>query len=263
MQETEPKQKAFPNTFQSILLSLSLIISMVLLSPITMKMVEILGNDLAMLFGYVLVSVVPLSLGFYFKKKIEGEVKLNLKIINPKTIPVIIICAVILLFGIISPLSGFAPLDEATKEMFLQMMQEDGIGMFLSMVIAAPILEELLFRGIILDGLLKQHSPALAIFISTMLFGIVHLNPQQFIAALFLGGFMGWVYYRTGSFLACMIIHCAANLSAFITYRIIDVEKFINLNPIDYYGGLLNLSLIFGVAIILVLLCIYFLDKEY
>lgn len=45
------------------------------------------------------------------------------------------------------------------------------------MVIAAPVLEELIFRGMMLEGLLKKYSPVTSIIISSILFGVAHLNP--------------------------------------------------------------------------------------
>ena len=52
------------------------------------------------------------------------------------------------------------------------------------LVIVAPLTEELLFRGIILRGLLSRFRPVTAIVITGLLFAAVHLNPWQFFSAL-------------------------------------------------------------------------------
>jgi uncharacterized protein len=81
-------------------------------------------------------------------------------------------------------------------------------------VIAAPVFEELIFRGIILDGFLKRYKPRTAIFLSSLIFGIAHLNLPQFLNALLLGILMGWVYWKTKSLLLTILIHFINNLSA-------------------------------------------------
>ena len=85
-----------------------------------------------------------------------------------------------------------------------------------TVVVAAPVLEELLLRGIILDGLLKIYSPKKAIIWSALFFGFFHLNPWQFIPAFALGLFMGWIYYRTRSLMTTIFIHFVANSAGVI-----------------------------------------------
>ncbi len=87
---------------------------------------------------------------------------------------------------------------------------------FLSVVIAAPVLEEWLFRGVILKGLLKHSSPWKAILWSGFMFGLMHLNPWQGIPAMGLGIFFGWVYWRTGSLYLCVFMHFVNNGIAFM-----------------------------------------------
>lgn len=78
-------------------------------------------------------------------------------------------------------------------------------------VIVAPITEELLFRGIILRGLLSRHRPATAAALSAILFAVVHLNPWQFITTFVLGLMFAWFYLRTGSVTVCILAHAIHN----------------------------------------------------
>jgi uncharacterized protein len=87
---------------------------------------------------------------------------------------------------------------------------------FLLTVIAAPLLEELLFRGIILDGFLKRYSAKRSIILSALLFGIAHLNPAQFVNGFVLGLFIGWIFWRTRSLWLCIFIHLLNNLAAYL-----------------------------------------------
>lgn len=49
----------------------------------------------------------------------------------------------------------------------------------LALLIMAPVTEELIFRGLILGGLLRTRPPRIAILLSATLFSVMHLNPTQ------------------------------------------------------------------------------------
>lgn len=85
---------------------------------------------------------------------------------------------------------------------------------FLMVGISAPVLEEVLFRGVILTGLLRNYRPWVAIGQSALLFGLFHFNPIQIVSAGIMGLLLGWMYYRTRSLLLCIIIHALNNLLA-------------------------------------------------
>lgn len=110
---------------------------------------------------------------------------------------------------------------------FMDMMKEftsggDHAGRFFLLVIVAPVTEELLFRGIILRGLLARHSQFAAVLLTSLLFGFVHLNPWQFLTALVLGMLLGWVYLRTGSVFLCILGHAVVNGMFFLTTLVQD-----------------------------------------
>lgn len=81
----------------------------------------------------------------------------------------------------------------------------------LLMVLVAPLTEELLFRGLILRGLLWRFRPFWAVLLSATLFAAVHLNPWQFSSALLLGFAVGWFFLRTGSIAVCILAHALVN----------------------------------------------------
>ena len=96
------------------------------------------------------------------------------------------------------------------------LVSQTGVFAFLVFVLVAPLLEELIFRGVILDGLLRRYSPLTSILVSSVIFGLAHLNPWQFVTAFVLGCFMGWVYLRSGSLAGCVLIHMSANFSGYL-----------------------------------------------
>lgn|GEM_PF-1860736 len=81
----------------------------------------------------------------------------------------------------------------------------------ISLMVFAPIGEELLFRGFLFGALRKRFSVKWAVIISGAIFGGMHFSIQGF-PALFIGG-MGFalLYNKYGNILINMIAHCAWN----------------------------------------------------
>jgi membrane protease YdiL (CAAX protease family) len=115
---------------------------------------------------------------------------------------------------IIDPITVLIPVPDWFNDLMIKMVSKD-IYSFVTIVMIAPIFEELIFRGIILDGFLKVYSPKKSIIWSSVLFALIHLNPWQAIGAFLIGLFIGWVYYRTQSIIPCILIHFTNNLIAF------------------------------------------------
>lgn len=81
----------------------------------------------------------------------------------------------------------------------------------LSACVLAPVLEEMLFRGLILRGLLLRYPPATAIVHSAALFGLAHFNVYQFFVGFSTGLVLGLAYQRTRSLWPCVLLHAAFN----------------------------------------------------
>ncbi len=109
---------------------------------------------------------------------------------------------------VLNPLLGLLP--ERYMEPLESYMQ-GGFWPMLTSVIAAPVLEEFLFRGIIQKNLQSRFGPGWGIVLGAVIFGLVHGIPQQIIYATVLGAIMGSVYYLTGSLLSVIAIHFVNN----------------------------------------------------
>jgi uncharacterized protein len=72
--------------------------------------------------------------------------------------------------------------------------------------------EELIFRGLIMHGLMRNYPKATAIFFSGLLFALFHLNPWQFPATFMLGIILGWIMLRSRNILLCITGHSINNL---------------------------------------------------
>jgi len=260
-----PKKTAknYPDIVQSFGIAIIVILGTLALSPVNSALNKILGEDISMLIYYVLAIGIPFCIVYLIKKNKTGESSFNTAIENKRIIPIVIVGTAALLFGIISPMGNLIPMPENIKKELMDFGSQTGIFAFLLMVVAAPILEELIFRGIMLDGLLKKYSPVTAILISSLLFGIIHLNPWQFLTGLIIGLFSGWVYYRSRSLSLSIIIHATANLSGFLMRYLIDLESYMDKTLAEMYGGLVNLILAIAGSIIIVSICICSLKKAF
>ena len=77
--------------------------------------------------------------------------------------------------------------------------------------IAVPIVEELLFRGLILDGLSETYGSWTAIFISSAIFAILHISPLSIINAFWGGMIYGYLRIRTNSLWPGILLHALWN----------------------------------------------------
>lgn len=81
---------------------------------------------------------------------------------------------------------------------------------FLLVVIAAPILEELVFRKLLIDRVIVYGDKA-AIILSGLLFGLFHGNFSQFFYAFGLGMLLAYIYIRYGKVKYNIAIHMVVN----------------------------------------------------
>ena len=112
-------------------------------------------------------------------------------------------------------LIGVLPLSVREEQLF-QGMASTSIANTVTVCVLAPILEEMLFRGIILRAFLQRYSRGTAIGASALIFGVAHLNIYQFVIAFLLGTLAGWLYERSRSLVAPIALHGFYNTA--VTY---------------------------------------------
>jgi hypothetical protein len=107
--------------------------------------------------------------------------------------------------------------------LFLAVQAQDPIALlifFSTAAIAAPLFEEMIFRGFLLPSLTRYFPVWGAIVLSSLLFSIAHLSLSEVLPLTALGLVLGIVYTRSRNILASMIVHSLWNsgtlLSLFI-----------------------------------------------
>ncbi|MCW3787206.1 CPBP family intramembrane glutamic endopeptidase [Plebeiibacterium sediminum] len=256
------KQKSYPSVGQSWGIVGIAILAQLILAPVYTGVTSSMDKDLALLFYYVLTIGGAFAYAHYIRKKETGIDNYPVSKGSLKLILLVSIFTIVMAIGVTNPIASLIPMPDFFREAFEQMMGEKSIFSFLTIAVAAPILEELIFRGVILDGLLKKYTPQRAIFISSFLFAFLHLNPWQFVAAMAIGAFSGYIYYKTNNLLFCVIIHFANNGFAFILSLFEGGEEQIDMSLIEAYGGVTNAILVIGGCIIVGLVCLGFIKKE-
>ena len=134
------------------------------------------------------------------------------------------------------------------------------LGLIFTAVLPA-ICEENLHRGMLLFGNtgmgMKNN-----ILLTGLMFGLLHMNIEQFFYATIIGIFLNFVLYITESVYPCMIIHFMNNgigvlLSYLTATNTIQGGLFAKLNEITANNALVGFILIFIIVLVLVVLLLY------
>jgi len=94
----------------------------------------------------------------------------------------------------------------------------------------APMLEELFFRGFILQGLVNKIGPYFGALLTALLFAVVHLQFSSFIPIFILSLVLSVLFIRSKSIWPCIIFHIINNAVAF-TIELLMIKGVI---PLDF-----------------------------
>lgn len=160
--------------------------------------------------------------------------------------PVTILTGVVLLIAIsivLAPLSEVLPADRRTLP--------EGTFTLISVVILAPIFEEMIFRGRLYNIFHHNGSPLTAASLSALAFGMVHLEPIVIIEALIVGVVFSYFYIVRCSIIAPIILHMCNNALAYallvLSYR---DESFMEL-----LGEGMKLTVVYATSAVIVVAC--------
>jgi membrane protease YdiL (CAAX protease family) len=89
----------------------------------------------------------------------------------------------------------------------------------------APVCEEAIFRGILYPFLKQRFQPAFGLWMSSLLFATIHANAMTFVPLTMFALVLVWLYERTETLLAPILIHALFNAANF-TLLVIDWDPF-------------------------------------
>ena len=109
---------------------------------------------------------------------------------------------------------------------------EESLGAkLLIFVILAPVLEETVFRKLLVDRL-RPHGEKLAVLLSGLLFGAFHGNLSQFFYAAALGTVFAYVYLKTGRLWCSVGLHMGINfLGGIVAPAVLEHSELASFSP--------------------------------
>lgn len=122
------------------------------------------------------------------------------------------------LVDLVSWLAGYAITPQFVLDLYRTARDSGAVLLLvLAIVVAAPVVEETLFRGFLLPGLAASSLGASgAIALTSVAWALLHAQYQPFylLQIIVLGGVFGWLRLRSGSTALTMLLHGLLNLAA-------------------------------------------------
>jgi len=220
-------------------------------------MPQLLGFDLPDLYVSVVFSlaspIATLPLIIYFSRKSRVQLKWQVKLPGIQIIFLLALLAVfvkIFTTPLNNPMEYFNNLIDRRLKLIDLNIPEFDLKMtikLISYVLITPVFEEIFWRKQIMGQLLKKYPPVMAIVLSSILFAIGHLRIIDFVTLFIWGLLLGFVYYRTNSIEASILLHSfALSSSLFSKHEFIDIT-----GPLLFkYASAMTVSVIAIVLII-------------
>lgn len=110
---------------------------------------------------------------------------------------------------------GIFPQSEQDYQEMIQSLTKSPMTSLIQVCVLAPVMEEILMRGVVLGGLKNTYGTGAALLISATFFACLHFNMVQTLSAFVCGIVLGLLYIRTNSVFCCMIAHSGYNLISY------------------------------------------------
>lgn len=92
---------------------------------------------------------------------------------------------------------------------------------FISMVVFAPIIEEIILRGILLQSLNRYMNKLLAIFMVSLIFTLLHDSYEQWPTLFIASTIYCWLTLHYKSILPAIVAHILNNALTFVLYKLL------------------------------------------
>ncbi len=123
----------------------------------------------------------------------------------------------VLLGGVIMMLSASVVLEPLVALLpDMPAIEARGWPLLVSVVVVAPIFEEYICRGMIYGAVRAKWGIVVGLVVSSLFFGLMHLHPAMIVNAFFMGLILGYMYIRSRSLFAPILLHAFNNGLAYI-----------------------------------------------
>mgnify|MGYP002249305371 FL=1 len=151
-------------------------------------------------------------------------------------------------------------------DLFSRQANEPGMDIYTTVfatVFLAPVIEELLFRGVLWSILQENKGTVTAVIVTTVYFVFLHLTLNNVFSAILIGICGSMFILFTGSIIPSIVIHLLNNLLVTILgYSDIMHLQIEKLDSILTISSLLILLVIFAILLALVMFYGFFVNKE-
>lgn len=176
------------------------------------------GYGVAMVFGELLLTVVPLGCMLYRGVDVRSYIGLE---IRPRTILLGVATGTLLLtFNLIISTAivavfGVSEAVEETNNLITNMSgSRQGLLSVVVTLSLAGLCEEFTFRAFLQNAISSKYSFGPALLVSSLAFGFFHFDPQAvyMVLAFLMGLLLGYIYHRWHSYVISAVAHSAQNL---------------------------------------------------
>lgn len=232
--ERVPHKGDFPTMFDLVVILLLVVLSQMLVSVaailLGLPMPEVQGGEIVDIEQFISAQVVrgqsfaviyPISMIvafmtiFFYIRFRDGKgrvARTSMEGFNPN----VILGGLILLIAaqiVIEPILLLFP--------HIEQASGQGFWAIVTAVIFAPVFEELIFRGLVLESLLRRHRRLISVIVSSLLFAIIHFQPSVMLTAFVSALIFGTIYLHTNSIFSTIILHSINNA---IAYSLITLD---------------------------------------
>jgi membrane protease YdiL (CAAX protease family) len=117
-------------------------------------------------------------------------------------------------------------------------LEENAFMEIISGAVFPAFIEEIFYRGILLTRLWRRYPKHKALVVSSLLFGLAHLNPWQALTAFIAGLFLGWIYTKYKTIWLCIFFHAYHNvLVSFLPLPAMHPLLFVVLGALMFLTG--------------------------
>lgn len=212
---------------------------------------------------YMLLSQVTFVCIFFVYNKVNritfSACKLSVKKISPITT---LFCV---LFGIVFVVGLYGLIEGCFGELFSMLglsatkspIPLDNFWWYLLNILLLGIIpafvEELIFRGVIFSGLKRSVGKVGAIFLSALVFALMHQNISSFLYPFIMGVAFSLVFEYTGNLFYTMLFHLFNNITT------ITIEYLVNNNALTLPKNINAVYIIVSIILMLVVFALFFL----
>ena len=239
-------------TKTNVLFTATVLVYIILMYSLAFVPAGRITTNMALVIPEIILLIPALVYVIVLKPNTVGDV--NMSVVSPITTTLTVVLT-FLIMPLVMFINGVTSLfaENSVDNVLNTIVNSNPLWLNLVIIALLPaVVEEFIFRGLIFNGY-KRRNPLMAILLSAMLFGLIHMNLNQFSYAFVIGIIFGLMAYATGSLLPSIMAHFIINgTSVVIAHMTTDGTKEpiateVKLEMVDYlyaYAGLGVLAII-------------------